>query len=440
MDERGANIDLVFRNGLKDYEVLPPPEVWNSIHPAIKTKQRQIVFLRIAAMIAILITLSFVVYRWSGLISGGNDSIDVAFNMESNSPVFLPPVNNHLALASTEASPVTASQKSPAINVEEINTPAEKEIVSPLYITGHNELTSLSVDKPSYQNMPLQKRGSHTQNRSLEIATINPVYYPETINTAKTERWSIAAMASPTYYSKFNVGADPLSQEMSASEQPRISYSGGVALSYKINRRFTIRTGLYYASLDQQVDGINSFGGFQQYNYTKGDHSFEILTTSGSVYASNPDVYLIGNAPGDRIISAYGTDVFDPKKASLQYLNDNIVQNFSYLELPVVLKYKIIDKALKFSMIGGVSYDLLVNNSVYAKVNGSKYTVGKTEGLNLLTLSSSLGVGMEYGLSSKLSLNLEPTFRYYLNPFNDVTGSKNHPYSFGIFSGISYKF
>ena len=26
MSEKGANIDLVFRNGLKDYEVLPPPE------------------------------------------------------------------------------------------------------------------------------------------------------------------------------------------------------------------------------------------------------------------------------------------------------------------------------------------------------------------------------------------------------------------------------
>ena len=26
-----ANIDLAFRNGLKDYEVLPPPDVWNCI-------------------------------------------------------------------------------------------------------------------------------------------------------------------------------------------------------------------------------------------------------------------------------------------------------------------------------------------------------------------------------------------------------------------------
>ncbi|MCX6321282.1 MAG: hypothetical protein NTX93_05670, partial [Bacteroidia bacterium] len=79
-------------------------------------------------------------------------------------------------------------------------------------------------------------------------------------------------------------------------------------------------------------------------------------------------------------------------------------------------------------------------NSVYTMVDGGKYPIGETEGLNLFTVSSSLGMGMEYSFSDKLSLNLEPTFRYYLNPFNEIAGSKNHPYSFGIFSGVSYKF
>ena len=66
--------------------------------------------------------------------------------------------------------------------------------------------------------------------------------------------------------------------------------------------------------------------------------------------------------------------------------------------------------------------------------------IGSTEGVNMFSVSSSLGMGMEYKVSGKLSLNLEPTFRYYMNSFNNVTGSHFHPYSFGIFSGISYKF
>jgi hypothetical protein len=191
--------------------------------------------------------------------------------------------------------------------------------------------------------------------------------------------------------------------------------------------------------LGQKIDGINSFSGFQQYQISKGAPNFEVLTASGTVYTNNPDVFLSANGT-NRVLTAYTNDVFDPKKASLQPVNNSLDQNFSYLELPVILKYKILDKTIGINLIGGLSYNLLVSNSVYTTVDGTKYSIGKTEGLNPLTLSSSLGMGMEYNLSGKLSLNLEPTFRYYLNPFNVTTGSFIHPYSFGIFSGVSYKF
>jgi hypothetical protein len=104
------------------------------------------------------------------------------------------------------------------------------------------------------------------------------------------------------------------------------------------------------------------------------------------------------------------------------------------------LRYKVIDKTIGLNLIGGLAYNLLVHNSVYTTVNGSKYPIGDTKGLNPLSMSSSLGMGMEYNFSDKLSLNLEPMFRYYLNPFSTSASSLTHPYSFGIFSGVSYKF
>jgi hypothetical protein len=252
-------------------------------------------------------------------------------------------------------------------------------------------------------------------------------------------RWSVAAMASPTYYSSFNSGSDALSKQLSATEQPLVSYSGGVAFSYKVSKRFSIQSGLYYSSLGQKVDGISSYSGFTPYGNSKGDHNFEVLTTNGTVQTSNPDVFLTANISG-RIVTAYTKDVFDPNKASLQPVNSSLDQNFSYLELPVVVKYKIIDKSIGINVIGGLSYNLLVHNTVYTTIDGSRYHVGETSGLNPLTLSSSIGMGMEYNISGKLSLNLEPTFRYYLSPFSATTSSFIHPYSFGIFSGLSYKF
>jgi hypothetical protein len=92
------------------------------------------------------------------------------------------------------------------------------------------------------------------------------------------------------------------------------------------------------------------------------------------------------------------------------------------------------------NFIGGVSYNFLLNNSVYTVIDGGRYPIGKTEGLSLMTFSSSIGMGMEYSFAKNVSFSLEPTFRYYLSPLNEVTGIKIHPYSFGIFSGVSYKF
>ena len=87
MVKRGANIDMVFRNGLKDYEVLPPPEVLDNIVPVIKTKQRSYIFLKSAAMIAVVISLGFLTYQLTRDVSNGFDNPEVAFNIEASSPV-----------------------------------------------------------------------------------------------------------------------------------------------------------------------------------------------------------------------------------------------------------------------------------------------------------------------------------------------------------------
>jgi hypothetical protein len=316
----------------------------------------------------------------------------------------------------------------------------EEEVAndSPILMLNIRETKDLSIGNSARLGDQRLTPQSYSQVSSREIKYHDLPYNPENI-AAKVNRWSIAAMASPTYYSRINSGGDELSSQLMSTEQPLFSYSGGVSFSYKISKRFSIQSGLYYSSLGQKVDGISSFSGFGQYNTSKGDHSFEVLTANGTVFTSNPDVFLSSNN-ADRIVTAYTKDVFDPKKASLQPVSNSLSQNFSYLEFPVVVRYKIVDKTIGINLIGGLSYNLLVHNTVTTTLDGNVYPVGDTKGLNPLSLSSSLGMGVEYNLSGNLSLNLEPTFRYYLNPFSVSTGTFMHPYSFGIFSGVSYKF
>jgi hypothetical protein len=440
MNDKGANIDLLFRNGLKDYEVLPPPGVWDGVNSTIRHKSRQYSFLKIAAAITVLLGLGFLTYRWGRELTGPDTGRIMAFDVPTSLPVIIVPTEK-ISTLPAEKSIQVRNTSVDFIPNENLATAGDEIIapVLPLQIMNFRETRNLSIAKNQPSEIlfhaPLNSSGS----ASAKIKYADLQYSPDIIPAKPVKKWSVTAMASPTYYSGFGSGTDGLSKELAASEQALISYSGGVAFSYKISRRFTIQSGVYYSSLGQKLDGINSYSGFAPYGNTKGDHNFEVLTTTGIVYASNPDVFLSADGAG-RIVSPYSSEVFDPKKASLQPVSTSLNQSFSYLELPVVLRYKLVDKTIGINLIGGLSYNMLVHNSVYTNVGGNKYPVGDTKGLNPLTLSSSLGMGMEYNFSDKLSLNLEPTFRYYLNPFSITTSSFVHPYSFGIFSGVSYKF
>jgi hypothetical protein len=448
MDERRANIDLAFRNGLKDYEVLPPPDVWNSIDSRMKRSVRPAYYLRAAAFFAIALSLSVLAYRWAGRTSALTDNSALAQNeqlpllpvVDRKSPVKPARETARLSQRSV-AEPVMKSIIDEEVSVAEateditlIRMP-ESNIQIPAKMSMYSILHSQSGFNGNQKNKDL---GS-----TLTVDNVHKEYldYIADDNAEKySARWSISALATPTYYGTINSGSDALSKQIMSSEQAVVSYSGGVAVAYKLNKRLSIQSGIFYSSMGQEVNGVNSFAGFQKYVSSKGGPNFAVLTTNGTIYTTNPDVFLSAGSNSNRIITNYNNDVFDPQKASLNYMNNTMKQSFSYLELPVFLRYKIIDRTVDFNLIGGLSYNFLVDNSVYTVIDGTKYAIGTTGGMNMFSLSSSVGMGMEYNFSSKLSLNLEPTFRYYMNTFSANSGSNFHPYSFGIFSGLSYKF
>jgi len=437
-----ANIDLLFRNGLKDYEVLPPIEAWNNIFPVIRKKQRPVILFRNAALIAVLLSLSFLAYRYSReislsfqnpLLAGGEESAMMTGNTGNTGNRRLISVAGNRERTASQMD-VTNQQTESDKFPDDVNILSSEEEIMDRAL---NLVPNNNIKIPVIIN-PLAGISYNINNfADIDYEGLNGFYYEE--QKIKMDRWSITAMASPTYYLRPELASSEISSQINSSEQSRISYSGGVSFAYKINKKLSIQSGLYYSSIGNEVDGITSFAGFRQYDYTKGDRNFEVLTSSGRIYTENADVFLLDYS-GDRVLTRYTNDIFDPAKANLTYMSNSLYQNFSYLEMPVILRYKIIDKSIDFNLIGGLSYNLLINNSVHTMIDGSRYDIGKTADLNPFMVSSSMGMGIEYNLSEKFSLNLEPTFRYYLNPFGDIPGMKIHPYSFGVFSGLSYKF
>ncbi len=439
MDKREANIDIVFKNGLKDLEVLPPAGVWENIHPLVQNKHNPFYLTRAAALIAVLLSLGFFAYRMSLNISEELENSVTAFNITAGSPIYFNSQERELPAAEilnsgnkvSQGIPEVQSDKAETERVPEIN-PSSVAALQDVMDTGTNQIKM-------NEGLRIRKKISSTGETYVYEDLAIPEYNIQ--SPVKVEnRWSLGAFASPTYIGMMGPGENESTSQLKSMEQQVSSYTGGIAFTYKLSKRFSIQSGVYYSSLGQEVEGINSFVGFQQYDFTKGSRNFEVMTSSGKVYTNNADVFLLAEGPEGRVITNFTSDLFDPKKANLKYINNSILQNFSYLELPLILRYKFVDRTFDLNLIGGISYNMLLGNSVYANVDGEKFQIGKTEGLSPISISSSLGMGMEYSFSKSFSVNLEPTFRYYLNPFKELAGSNMHPYSFGIFSGVAYKF
>ena len=439
MADRRANIDLVFRNGLMDYEVHPPAELWDNIQASVNVPRNKPVFpfLKAAAAVTIVATMSFLAYRLGVEVSTSQLNEMSAANQES----FSPELNPVLPVVASNAVQRDVSVSPKNTNIAEAVIPTGKYVILTKSLSENNPDLSKKLIAESRMMPGIQEPADikYAKVKPVEFQSFTYQGLQDNAAVPEVQRWSVSAIASPTYYSQFSAGSNEVAKQVLESDQTRSSYTGGVGLAYKISSRFSIQSGLYYSSLGQEVGGVNAYSGFQQYDNSKGDHNFELITALGTVYSRNSDVFLNSSDLPARVQTYYTTDVFDPVKANLSYVSSTIYQDLSFLELPIILRYKVVDSRIDLNVIGGMSYNFLLNNSVYAVLDGGKYPVGTTEGLNTVSLSSSLGMGMEYNLTNNLSLNLEPTFRYYLNPFNSgKTGS--HPYSLGVFSGISYRF
>jgi hypothetical protein len=439
MDDRGTYIDIVFRNGLKDMEVLPPGEVWENIRPVIRRKQRSFYLIRAAAIVSIFLALSFLSYRLSREISSSYGNQLLSFNQDIMPEGKYVPMIDETPFTVKKAS-VTSNTRRELIadNIKKSRLP-DYGSLNPFGITSSAESNSLSTRNKNRNPAPEIFFVNSIQHKDFKVNNNEENLLLSKPDEIKLKRWAISAMASPAYFMKYDSKKTEAAKQLMASEHSLISYSGGFSFSYKINKKISIQSGIYYSSIGQEVSGINSYLGFQKYVDTKTARNFEVQTSSGTIFSDNIDIYL-SDGSGERVSTVYTIGVFDPDKSDLQYLNNSVLQNFRYLEMPIMLRYKIFDKKIDLNFIGGISYNLLVNNHVYTLDNGKKLQVGKTDGLNAYAFSSSLGMGMEYNLSERLSLNLEPTIRYYLSPFSNGLGTNIHPYSVGVFSGLSYKF
>jgi len=258
--------------------------------------------------------------------------------------------------------------------------------------------------------------------------------------------WKMGVNLSPGYSSySAKHGAVYASNMTHEASDGNASLSGGVSVRYRAAARWSVESGMYYARNGQQTGSSpQMFGGRveadvvtspaeQLYFNTK-----VLMESSHMAMNSTAGVIAIDNIPAGAEISA-NLENFDANGNSL-ITQGELSQIFDLVEIPVYLRYMLLESNFDVELVGGINAGLVVGNNAYLDSQYGVQKIGKTKEISTLNLSGTVGVGVTYALGKQFSLAVEPRFNYYLNSISKNPEVDFRPYRIGFYTGLYYNF
>lgn len=481
------NIDRFFNERLVNYEQVPPDANWEKISQRLghKPKKRAaILFLRIAAGMALLLSTGIGVYMFTKPYSKpGAPAISANQHNEMNSihtetnPASVQPTTPKHKNSIPGSNRLTSGKQNPSGNHY-----ATGKSVKPDYLlvaaspdnnyradnARHPEnensadysMTTLSGIYPDHllqKDLATEIRFNPFQLPTENVTITVPDAYAEAcieedVQAKKPDRWAIGSEVAPLY-SYRTISSDELQavtmDELNDKESGLLAYSGGIRIAFSTGKRLSVQSGVYYSRYGQQTDNIETVavnylstmqGKLESETFVSVANSTGIISKTGGT-ADKIGLVAPGSYDGASYSNRYdaGSSV-NPGSFSDGESDITITQYFDYLEVPLVVRYKIIDRKIDFNLIGGVITNFLFSNKVNITRNGDTELFGETTDINYINYQGSVGMGIEYPVTSGFSFTMEPRFRYYINPIDKTSEINVHPYSFGFYAGFNYVF
>ena len=244
------------------------------------------------------------------------------------------------------------------------------------------------------------------------------------IEKEKVNKWAISTNASPVYFNSLAQGSSLDEQFESNNKNYATTLSYGVSGSYALSKKITFRAGVNNINLSYKTNEVL----YQtKLNPIVADN---IPTISRNANANN--VTFISEKS---IVKSLSGDVENVSQRNIGALK----QDIGYVEVPLEITYKLIDRRFGIEVIGGLSTLFLNVNSVSLVTDGMEMEVGKANNLNDIHFSSNVGLGFKYNFFGNFNANFQPMFKYQINTFSAGSGDFK-PYFIGLYSGISFSF
>jgi len=471
------NIDRLFQESFKDFEVSPPENAWQNIEYRLKAGSGNKViplWKRLTAVAAIIALILVGALQWYILPNNTTTPVtdnstpilpvknelkvnEVAPNQE-NSPAYIatslnditknekgePTITQKTTIASTtlNSTPPSTEESSSAeaqsfalakVNNSEPESQfkSDKSSISSKDANRKSVQIVSSAETSFPQNLnvtPLPENtvssNSETELSLIEVAKVLALEDQKNNTKASKEKfkpsWYIKPNISPVFYGNLSSGSAVDESFSQNSSQGEVDLSYGLNVGYQLNKKVKIRTGINRVNL----------------NYT----------TNDLFLLPNSEIYSMANvnSAGDVIASVVSTQQLDNLVDDQQFgrqeaIASDLRQSIGFIEFPLEVEYKLLDKKFGINIIGGASTFLLNDNSLDVINAQGTTTIGKANNINDLSFSTNLALGFDYSLSNSVLLNLEPTFKYQINTFQSGT-TNFQPYFLGVYTGFIFKF
>jgi hypothetical protein len=474
------DIDHLFKKRFAEHEVTPPARVWDNILAQLRDEKKERVIIPlwwkvagVAASLILILSLS------NTLLDDTNNGIveeipvlqkeEVSPEVQKDLKINNPKNSIHIANGSgtkktkSIVSKQTHLQKKPKKSgpkryknstIAAIKDPGSgkayaseknKENAKVLLASNNGIATTSSANKKSGVSVPslkiketiivppITKNAVVTKNTSQKRSIFDAIDEQKEIeakdavaNSKKQKGlWEIAPNIAPVYYNTLGEGSSIDQSFADNSQRGDVNISYGVGVRYALSNRLKIRSGINNVALSYRTGGIELGDG-------------PVSAALKNIDYDRPGIVVIAQDLGTFSSQTAGGTFGEvtPKSTNGEAF---INQNISYYEVPLELSYAIVNKKLGIAVIGGISTLLLGNNDVSVTAGSYNETLGSANNLSDLSFATNIGLGVHYKLSNSFKFNVEPMFKYQLNPYTD-SAVDFKPYYVGVYTGLSFKF
>jgi hypothetical protein len=462
------NIDKAFRDKLDGYIAEPPAHLWDGIQGQMAAERRKKRMTRYSwASVAALLVLAFLAGWYFSSDTTLQPVSEMARSettpMKESVPEKGEDVNNVQAeqpdILSDQSEQQIADASHPAIQQ---NISVEK---GELIVENSSANLKETDEKKSTTAMKFLNRIEAEIQKSSEKMALNLNKNTELINSLTSEErkliaynasnnreneaqergWKMGLNVSPGYASYSSSHSESYAQDMAYSASEGSGNVGaGFSVQYQTGKRWSVESGVYYAKSGQksqttfELFARNNSASYGNFDSELAYAPAKTLSAGQMAMNSTAGVIALNKLPA-------GTEIVATPESELSFSNallsrGEFSQVFDFVEIPMYLRYKIIDSKVDIDILGGVNAGFVVGNNAYLDNGYGEQNIGKTEDISTLNMSGTIGFGVNYALGKNFSLAVEPRFNYYLNSINRNPAVEFRPYRIGVYTGLYYDF